>query len=105
MCQTATGKLADQLGRLQIPPRHVRRALRVLTGASQAAVGEMVGVRGPTISRWETGTRVPRAAAAYLAVLDDLLGVVVDLVDRGELGPLTTAQREALAVIVNWLEK
>lgn len=36
------------------------RALREELGLSQAAVAEALGVRQPTVSRWETGKARPR---------------------------------------------
>jgi DNA-binding XRE family transcriptional regulator len=57
--------------RRSLPPPKVRRALRLAAGASQADVGEVVGVTRQSVSLWEVGSRTPRGQnlEAYLDVL------------------------------------
>jgi transcriptional regulator with XRE-family HTH domain len=67
--------LEDLTQRLQVrrrlPPPQVRRALRLAAGASQADVGEVVGVTRQSVSLWEAGSRTPRGRNldVYLEVL------------------------------------
>jgi DNA-binding transcriptional regulator YiaG len=51
-------------------PAHVR-ALRLELGLSLAEVARELGVTTPSVSRWETGRRIPRGdlAARYLELL------------------------------------
>lgn len=55
------------------------RAARDRAGLTQTAVGQLLGVHFVTVSRWESGTRVPsldvlyRLAAAYGCAPRDLL--------------------------------
>lgn len=51
------------------------RAIRTGAGASLGEVAQTVGVNKATISRWESGKRIPSGALAqkYAGVLDDLM--------------------------------
>lgn len=71
MLETAL-RTADALRNLPSPPE--RRALREKAGLSQGAIADAVGVRRSTISRWESGDRVPRGklALTYSTVLDEI---------------------------------
>ena len=48
------------------------RSKRIQAGITQREIGDVLGVTGVTISRWETGKRLPRGdlARRYLALLD-----------------------------------
>ena len=72
MLETAL-RIADALRYLPSPPE--RRALREKAGLSQGAIADAVGVRRSTISRWESGDRVPQGelALTYATVLDEIM--------------------------------
>jgi transcriptional regulator with XRE-family HTH domain len=57
--------------RRELPSPEVRRTLRLVAGASQADVAEVVGVTRQAVQLWEAGTRMPRGGNldAYLEVL------------------------------------
>lgn len=63
--------LTEARRRRSLPRPEARRMLRVNAGLSQQQVADALGVRRPTVSRWETGARSPRGSAldAYLGVL------------------------------------
>lgn len=54
------------------------RTIRQRTGLSARAVGQFCGVRGPTITRWETGRCRPtgQAAVRWLRLMRDLDGLI-----------------------------
>jgi len=57
----------------------LRKIIRQRAKLSQAEVGRAVGVDGPTICRWEQGTRTPRQphADAYAELLRRLADEVL----------------------------
>ncbi len=60
--------------RRRLPSPAMARELRKAAGVSQLRVAQELGVTRMTISRWETGDRVPRGAllVRYVALLDQL---------------------------------
>lgn len=77
------------------------RALREAAGASQAELAAPCGVLVPTISRWESGKRIPRSerAACYIESLT-VLATLIDPPDHPgarELRERLLALREASA--------
>ena len=62
----------------QLAANGTARRLRKAAGLSLYDLARDVGVRAGTISRWETGDRVPRGEAAlrYAHLLGELLDVV-----------------------------
>jgi DNA-binding XRE family transcriptional regulator len=50
------------------------RSVRERAGLSQTEVGQVVGVSGAAVSRWEQGTRLPRSETGlrYARLLDSL---------------------------------
>jgi len=62
--------------RRQLPPPQDRRLIRERAKLTQAEVASAVGVKPPSICRWEKGERMPtgprlRAYAALLKLLTD----------------------------------
>jgi transcriptional regulator with XRE-family HTH domain len=74
--------------RRKLPPPKVRRAIRLAAGASQADVGEVVGVTRQSVSLWEAGSRTPRGGHldAYLDVLRTLRDLAVGTPETREAG-------------------
>ena len=58
----------------QLPPPYERRTVRTSARATQVLVGQVVGVSGRTIGRYEQGAtpRDVRTLTRYLKVLADL---------------------------------
>jgi HTH-type transcriptional regulator/antitoxin MqsA len=52
--------LSQVQARKSLPPAPVRKAIRVASGASVAAVAAACGVYEMTVARWENGERTPR---------------------------------------------
>lgn len=66
--------LAEQVRAVRLPPPAMRRSIRLAAGATQAEVGEELGVSPVTVLRWERGKSEPRRdrAIAYRHLLDSL---------------------------------
>ncbi len=62
--EALTAAVAAARLRRGLPDPELRRIIRRRAGLSQAEVGAAVGVDGPTVCRWELGTRSPRQPAA-----------------------------------------
>lgn len=60
------------------------RRLRQAAGLSLYDLARDLGVTAGTVSRWETGNRVPRgdAAARYAGLLGELMDVLTDQVGQ-----------------------
>lgn len=56
-----------------LPPPAVRRARRIAVGASQELFGQILGISGVTVGRYEKGERTPRG---------DLLRRYVELLEQ-----------------------
>jgi len=76
--------MADQLGVGQLGQRLAQ--IRKRQGMSQAELAELCGVDPVTVSRWETGTRVPDLHAVIR--LTQALGVGLDVI----VGPIYRPQ-------------
>jgi transcriptional regulator with XRE-family HTH domain len=65
--------------RRRLPSPEQRRALRERAGISQAEVASALGVHRITVTRWETGQRVPgdEKLEAYVQLLDRLAAEVM----------------------------
>jgi len=65
--------------RRALPDPELRRIIRQRAKLSQAEVAAAVGVDGPTVCRWESGSRTPRQPAAdrYAALLASLAAEVL----------------------------
>lgn len=71
----AAARTAKQLGTIRRLLRSGQaRLMRHEAGLSQAEVARLLGVSCATVSRWESGSRVPRAADAlnYFELLRSL---------------------------------
>lgn len=70
--------LARARVRRRLPSPEGRRLLRARAGLSQLELAAAVGVNRCSLSRWESGTRNPRAttAARYLEVLERIAAEV-----------------------------
>jgi transcriptional regulator with XRE-family HTH domain len=57
-----------------LPPPALRRALRESAGLTQSEIGEALGVRRESVSRWEAGLRMPRGdlLIQYAELLESL---------------------------------
>jgi len=66
--------LVERVRRAQLPPPHIRRAIRVKARATLRGLGAELGVTPMTVWRWESGATVPRLdhAIAYRELLDAL---------------------------------
>lgn len=66
--------LVELIRAAQLPPPHMRRAIRESAGASLQEVADELGVTRMQVSRWERGLAEPRrdSAVAYRALLDSL---------------------------------
>lgn len=51
--------VAEAKRRAPLPPVSARKSIRLEAGLSQSEVAEVCGVDRATISRWESGERVP----------------------------------------------
>lgn len=62
-----------------MPDPTMRRHLRERCGLSQGQVAALLGVRRPTVSRWESASRNPRGPLAerYAALLSRLAAEVL----------------------------
>lgn len=74
VAMTIDDALAQARARRRLPEPAQRRARRMLAGVSQQAVADAVGTTVATVSRWESGQRMPRGEhlRSYAAVLDRL---------------------------------
>ena len=65
--------------RRRLPSPEQRRALRERAGITQADVAKALGVHRITVTRWETGQRVPgnKKIEAYVRLLDRLAAEVM----------------------------
>ena len=63
--------------RSTLPAAPVRRRIREHAGVPQAAIAGALGVDRATVSRWETGSRMPHGPLLrrYLTLLDRLAAV------------------------------
>ncbi|MBZ5590568.1 MAG: helix-turn-helix domain-containing protein [Acidobacteriia bacterium] len=67
-------ELAQVRARKKLPTPTARQAVRERSGITQAALARVLEVDPATVSRWESGERVPSGErlTAYLAALDRL---------------------------------
>jgi transcriptional regulator with XRE-family HTH domain len=66
--------LADARAARSLPDPALRRLLRERAGLTQGQLASAVGVSRPSVTRWESGIRSPRAPARarYVEVLERL---------------------------------
>jgi transcriptional regulator with XRE-family HTH domain len=71
--------IATARRRRSLPDPATRRLIRVTAGVSQAELAAAIGVRGASLSRWETGRRHPRGQVRdrYAHALEELRAVGV----------------------------
>ena len=68
----AAAQWASTLDERLVIPGTEAQARREATGATQADLARLMGVRPHTISRWESGARAPRNPVSYLVSLQTL---------------------------------
>jgi DNA-binding transcriptional regulator YiaG len=71
---TLNMELRQSRARRQLPSPDERRAIRQEAGLSQAALARVLGTSRPTVSKYESGDRLPRAdlAVRYQRTLERL---------------------------------
>lgn len=71
---TTLDQLVARAQARRLPDTATRRLIRESAGVSQDELAEALGVTRPTLTRWESGKRRPRGAAAdrYAAALNRL---------------------------------
>ena len=81
--------------RLTLPEPPERRAIRERVGLAQSDLAGALGVTGPTLSRWETGERVPsRQLLVGYARLLTRLSALNDERPATTPGVVTTSARQ-----------